>query len=107
MLKTAQSEPTPKTKPASTAHSNVLLASVLPQLVSPVQMDNSCLKENVSPGAQFHWLTEDAPTSVHQDSSLRLVTETVLSATIDAELVRMPQTDVLHARQVLPATEPV
>jgi hypothetical protein len=49
----------------------------------------------------------DAPTFAHQDSSLKLETETALSATTDAELARILLTDVLHARQALPAMEPV
>jgi hypothetical protein len=55
VLKTAQLELTLKTRPASSAHLNVLLASVQPPLVLPAQKANSCSKENALPDAQFHW----------------------------------------------------
>lgn len=107
MLNHAQLEPTVKTEPANTAHSNALLALVQPLLVLPAQMANTCSKENVSPSAQFLWLVVDAQISAHQDISLKSVAETASSVTTNARLVIMLLTDVLHVKQVLPATEPV
>lgn len=104
VLKTALSELSAKTELANTALSNVLLASVLLTLVSPAQKDNSCSKENALPDAQSPWSMEDAPTNAPLDSSLKPAAETVSSVTTDAELAKALLTDVLHAKQVLPAT---
>lgn len=90
-----------KTEPASIALSNVLPALALLTLVSRVQKVNSCLKENAMLDALFHWSTEDVPTSVHLDFSLKLQAETASNVTTDAELVKALQTDVPHVNQEL------
>lgn len=107
MLNHAQSEPSAKTRSANTVHSNVPPVSVLPTLVLPAQMDNTCSKENVSLNVQFHWSTESVQISAQVDTSLKSEAETVLSAATNVPLAMVLLTDVLPVPQELPATEPV
>lgn len=97
----AQLEPTVKTKLANIVLSNVLLVLVLPTLVLPVQMVNTYLKPNVMPNAQFHWLTENVQTCVHQDTSLKLPTETVSNVVTNVNHVMDLLINVLHVLQEL------
>lgn len=50
----AQLEPTVKTKPANIVLSNVPHVLVLPTLVLPVPMVNTCSKLNAMPNVQSH-----------------------------------------------------
>ena len=101
----ARLEPTVKIRLASTVHSNALLVSVLPALALPVQMLNTCSKENALPNVQFHWSAEDVQTFAQADISLKPEAEIVSNVMTSVKLVTMLPINVLHVNQDLPATE--